>query len=103
MSSVEVAQVARSLMQTGSSDEVALISVVIGNVVNRDGGVATVRDPKLDKAAHAHLRGDQAHDLTVKSHLIGHTRHSRREVLSSLSVMSLSQSAFLSFFSWLQY
>jgi len=91
------------MIETWSSDEVALTLVVAGNVVNRDGGVATVKDPKLDKAAHAHLGGEEAYDLKVKSHLIGHTRHSRREVLSSLSVMSLSQSAFLSFFSWLPY
>jgi len=63
-------------MQTWSSDKVALTLVVAGNVVNRDEGVATVRDPKLDKAAHVHLGGEEAHDLRANSHLIGHTRHS---------------------------
>ena len=94
MSSVKVAQVARSLMQTGSSDEVALISVVIGNVVNRDQGIATVRDSKLDKAAYVHLGGEEAYDLGVNSHLIGYTRRSTGTVQACRYVMELRSSEF---------
>ena len=64
-------------MQIWSSDKVVLTLVVAEIVANRDEGIATVRDSKLDKAAYVHLGGEEAYDLRVNSHCIGYIRHSK--------------------------
>ena len=59
-----------------------MLTLVVAKIVaNRDEGIATVRDSKLNKAAYVHLRGEEAYNLRVNSYCISYIRHSKRACL----------------------